>query len=140
MSASPPSHRVLGCWLLAQDAFYSKTKPTSALIHIDNIPLEILHLILSNVAQYDYHERFPTLTSASKRETLSARAVWAAHRTHYPLRQLFVTALEEMLLTISGREDARGWDSGLDALSRSEYAYDITILSFCPMVFIDGQL
>ncbi|KAF1913002.1 hypothetical protein BDU57DRAFT_341693 [Ampelomyces quisqualis] len=104
------------------------------------IPLEILRLILSNLAQYECYERFPTLTRASKRGILSARVVWGSLRTQNPLRQLFVTALEDTPFVVSGPEDDRGWISGLDELSRSEYAYDMTSLSFCPMVFVDGQL
>lgn len=77
-----------------------------------NISLEILILILLHVAQCDYSERFPLLTLESKRGILSARVVWAGLRTHNPLRQLFVRALEDMVFVMSGPEDKRGWVSG----------------------------
>jgi hypothetical protein len=109
--------------------------------NMHNIPLEILESILNNLLEYTHqnNERFSTLTPTSKRSILSARAVWGAYRTYYPLRQLFVRVLEETPFVVSGPLDERGWISGLDALSLSEYARDLTTLSFCPMVF-DGQL
>jgi hypothetical protein len=106
-----------------------------------NIPLETLESILSNLLEYTYqnNERFPTLTPNSRRGILSARAVWGAFRVYKPLRQLFVGVLEETPFVVTDGKDERGCISGLDALSRSEYACDVTTLSFCPMVF-NGQL
>jgi len=105
---------------------------------MDNrIPIEIFEKILLNVAEYTHPttERFPTFTAASKRGILSARAVWGNYRRVKPLRQLFVSVLEQMPFTVSGPEDERGRISGLEALAKSEYAQDMTTLSFCPMVY-----
>jgi hypothetical protein len=108
---------------------------------MDNIPLEILEAILLNLDHtHQNNERFPTLTRISRRSILSARTIWGAYRTSKPLRLLFVGALEETPFVVSGPEDTRGWISGLDALSRSKYARDLTTLSFCPMVLDNGQL
>jgi hypothetical protein len=105
-----------------------------------NIPLEILEVILLNLAHtHQNNERFSALTPTSRRSILSARLVWGAYRTSKPLRQLFVRVLEETPFVVTNHKDARGCFSGLDAVSRSEYARDLTTLSFCPMVF-DGQL
>jgi hypothetical protein len=108
--------------------------------NMHNIPLEILEAILLNLAHtHQINERFSALTPTSRRSILSARLVWGAYRTTKPLRQLFVRVLEETPFVVTNHKDARGCISGFDALSRSEYARDLTTLSFCPMVF-DGQL
>jgi hypothetical protein len=108
--------------------------------NMHNIPLEILEAILLNLAHtHQINERFSALTPTSRRSILSARLVWGAYRTTKPLRQLFVQVLEETPFVVTNHKDARGRISGLDAISRSEYARDLTTLSFCPMVF-DNQL
>lgn len=104
---------------------------------MNSIPFETLEQIFLNVIEYTHPstERFPVLTPASKRGVLSARAVWGNYRNFKPLRPLFVQVLEATPFTVSAAGDGRGMISGLDAFSRSEYAHDITTLSFCPMVF-----
>lgn len=106
---------------------------------MNRLPPEILDMIISHIEESECRksERFPTLTAASKRGILSAREVWCAYRKRIPLRRLFVRVLEEHPFVVSGPEGQRGWISGLDALSRSEYAYDIVTLSFCLMIFKD---
>ena len=108
---------------------------------MDNkIPFEIFEQILNNVVEHTHPstERFPMLTPASKQGILSAREVWGNCRREKPLRQLYITVLEETVFIMSSQDDERGRISGLEALSRSDYANDITTLNFCPMVCNGG--
>lgn len=98
---------------------------------MNNIPRKILDMILEHLPEYEYPvtERFWALTPESKQGILSARTVWAGFRLQQPLRGLFVRVLEESSFGIWKSKTDSFYLPGLEELSRSEYAKDITTFS-----------
>jgi hypothetical protein len=120
---------------LPRSPFLQKEATTDNSTDMDTIPLEILEQILLDVVEYTHPntERLRTLTAASKRGILGARTVWGNYRHHDPLRRLFLEVLKEVPFT--SYDIGAGNVSLLQALSESEFASDVTTISFCALSY-----